>query len=166
MHKTIKILYLALLVSTVSYGTESKTGARNEISLQHGIIAVVSEGYLEPRSAGSYSLRIYKVHDFKFPYDNFVVGMIRPRDGGVANVEAHDIDGDAVAEVIVIVRNAGSGGYLSADAFKYKDRDLSLIASVNGLAQDEDPLQSLMIFRNKISNKFNPARCAAKAAAD
>lgn len=153
MQKIIKIIFLLLLVANTGCGTEPEPGTQYEVNLQPGIIAVVSEGNSEPRSIGSYSLRIYIVFDSKFPYDNFVVGMIRHRDGVVESLETHDIDGDGTPEVIVVVRNAGTGAYLSADAYIYKEEILSLVVSVSDLASDANPIQSLVLAHDKASNK-------------
>lgn len=52
-----------------------------ELMLQKNVIAVVSQGDFEPQSIGSYSLRVYEVLDPKFPYDNYVTGVLGQRDG-------------------------------------------------------------------------------------
>ena len=106
-------------------------------------IAVVAEGEFEPRSIGSYSVRTYSGVNPKFPFDDFITGMIRPRNGAVENVRFHDFDGDGRAEIIVIIRSAGSGSYLSADAFAYADKSLKLLASVSDLPNDADPIPVL-----------------------
>ena len=47
------------------------------------------------------------------------------------------------ADLIVMMRSAGSGGYLTADAFRYHDSSLELIASVAGLYKTADVIQVL-----------------------
>src|SRR5262249_39961777 len=71
-------------------------------------VVLVSEGDFEPRSIGSYSLRVYGGSSKKFPTDDFVVGLIRPRNGTVETVRFDDIDGDQRPDIVVIIRSAGS----------------------------------------------------------
>ncbi len=106
-------------------------------------VAVVGEGDFEPRSIGSYSVRIYSGSNPDFPFDKYVTGLIRPRDGFIEDVTFYDLDGDGMAEILVIIRSAGSGGYLSADAFRYASKSLTLLASVSGLPKDTDPISAL-----------------------
>jgi hypothetical protein len=106
-------------------------------------ILVVAEGDFEPRSIGSYSVRIYSGANPDFPVDEYVIGVIRPRDGVIERVQFQDL-GRGVPETIVIIRSAGSRGYLSADAFSYAGKSLKLVASVAGLARDADPIPALI----------------------
>ena len=48
-----------------------------------------------------------------------------------------------VAEIVVIVRSAGSGGYLSAEAFTFDAERLVLRASVEGLPPAVDVIAAL-----------------------
>ena len=106
-------------------------------------VVVVAEGDFEPRSVGSYALRVYGGGSKKFPTDDFVVGLVRPRNGMVEAVRFADMDGDDRPEVVVIIRSAGSGGYVSADAFRYRNGALELIAAVSNLNKRADPIQPL-----------------------
>jgi hypothetical protein len=106
-------------------------------------VVVVAEGDYEPRSIGSYALRVYGGSSKKFPTDDFVVGLIRPRSGTVQAVKFEDIDGDGNPEVVVIIRSAGTGGHLSADAFVYRNKSLDLVASVSDLDKRADPTRAL-----------------------
>jgi len=108
---------------------------------------VVAEGDLEPRSIGSYSLRIYGPRSEKFPTDDFITGIVRPRDGTIEAVHFIDMDGDNRAVLVVLMRSAGSGGYLAADAFRYRKGSLELIAAVSNLDKAADPIEAL---RNKM----------------
>ncbi|MFM8939687.1 MAG: PliI family lysozyme inhibitor of I-type lysozyme [Phenylobacterium sp.] len=108
-----------------------------------GVNAVADEGEGEPRSIGSYALRLYKAGDPSFPYDAFIAGAVRPRDGTLEALNFADIDRDGRPEVIVVARSAGSGGYLSADAFRLQKDALVLAASKSGLPADADPVAAL-----------------------
>lgn len=104
---------------------------------------VVAEGDLEPRSIGSYSVRLYAKNDPAFPYDSFITGTVRPRDGSIENVRFADLDRDGIPEILVIMRAAGSGGFLSADAFRFQERTLTLLTSVSGIEGNADPVRAL-----------------------
>ena len=74
-----------------------------------------------------------------WPYDNFTDGMVSKRDGGVESLLFEDIDEDTSVDVIVVVRSAGSGGYLSADAYRVIDDRLNFAAHVEWLDRTADP---------------------------
>ena len=63
------------------------------------------------------------------------------------------MDRDGWPEIIVIIRSAGTGGYLSADAFQLGDTALNLLESVSGLAKDADPVWAL---EAKLGNRAEP----------
>lgn len=65
---------------------------------------VVAEGDLEPRSIGSYAVRIYAFINPDFPFDKLVTGIIRPRDGVVEEVKFADLDGHGSPEIVVVIR--------------------------------------------------------------
>jgi hypothetical protein len=104
---------------------------------------VVDEGDFEPRSVGSYAVRVYEGASKKFPTDHFVTGLIRRRNGMVEAVRFADIDGDQNPEIVVVIRSAGSGGYVSADAFRYRLRSLQFVASIADLEPEVDPVTEL-----------------------
>jgi len=104
---------------------------------------VVAEGDLEPRSIGSYTIRVYAATDPRFPYDRFLAGAVRPRNGGVEELRFADVDRDGIADIIVVMRAAGTGGHRSADAFRLRGDALRLLGSVSGLAKDADPVRAL-----------------------
>jgi hypothetical protein len=118
-----------------------------KIKWSAGFTAVVAEGDWEARSTGSYGVRVYSTEN-AVPGDDttfFVAGLIRARDGSVEAVKLADIDGDGKPELVVTVRNAGSGSYLSADAYAFDGQRLWLRASVADLAADADPIAALKL---------------------
>jgi len=153
MNRTIGAYLLVLLSSIAACGDETSITLPVEAILPSGGLIVVSEGVAEPRSVGSYSLRIYAVSNPDFPYDNFVTGIVRPRDGVVERAVLYDIDDDGAVEIIVIVRNVGTGSYLSADAIQYQDASLNLLVSVGGLEKDQDPIPFLRVAYDEAYNK-------------
>ena len=106
-------------------------------------VVVVAEGDFEPGSIGSYALRVYGGASENFPTDDFVAGVVWPRNGRVEAVRFDDVDGDDKTEIIVVIRSVGSGGYLSADAFRFRERSVEWVASVADLEKQGDPIQAL-----------------------
>lgn len=115
-------------------------------------VVVVAEGDFEPRSIGTYALRVYGGASKNSPTDDFVAGVIWSRKGIIEAVRFDDIDGDDRGEIVVITRSVGSGGYLSADAFRYRGRSLEWVASVSDLDKRADPIRAL---RNKVPAQKN-----------
>ncbi len=142
---TIFIIICLFLIVQLAYGSEQKQSDLylNQHKLSTGLTVVVAEGDLEPRSIGSYSVRIYRA-DSEFPTDDFLSGTVRSRDGSIEKVVIQDINGDGAEEIIIIIRSAGTGGYLSADAFQYGSKKLKLIANVTDLKKNADPINELI----------------------
>ena len=135
---------LVILPTALAYGSERNLRFVKQFQIPGSAeVVVVAEGDLEPRSVGSYSLRLYGGRSDKFSTDDFIVGLVRPRHGMVEAVRFDDIDGDQKPDVVVIIRSAGSGGYASADAFRYRKGSLELIASVSDLDKKADPIPAL-----------------------
>lgn len=129
-----------LMAATAAPGAERHV---ESLRLPSGQSVVVAEGDLEPRSIGSYSLRLYSGRNPEFPLDDFLTGVIRPRDGTIARVLLEDLDGDTRPEIVIVTESAGSGGYLSADAFRHGKRSLSWVGSVSGLGPGANPVAAL-----------------------
>jgi len=142
--RTITASFGLLLLAALSYGADGNLRFVNKVQIPgaHEVV-VVAEGDFEPRSIGSYTLRVYGGTSKRFPTDDFVAGLIRPRNGTVETVRFSDIDGDEIPEIVVIIRSGGSGGYLSADAFRYQTRSLEFILSVSDLDKGADPVGAL-----------------------
>jgi len=121
--------------------------------LPTGQVVVVAEGDLEPRSIGSYTVRVYSNDRPEYPTDDFVCGLVQSRDGSVENVIFADVDRDSIKEIIVTIRSVGTGSYLSADAFAFKDKRLARIGAVSGLPKDADCVSALVNAIKKTPNK-------------
>lgn len=108
-----------------------------------GKTVVVAEGDFEARSIGSFSVRLYEAAAAPDETTFFVSGLVRARDGVVEKVILANVDGDQQHEIVVIARSAGTGNYLSAQAFAVAKNELVFRAAVEGLAADADPVSAL-----------------------
>ena len=107
-----------------------------------GGCVVVAEGDREPRSTGSYTVRLYRGPEGD-PTADFVAGLVRPRDGTIQKVFLTRLGAHQAPSLVVVIVSAGSGSYLSADAFTVGPRRLQLRASVRDLPKGSDPLARL-----------------------
>ncbi|NWJ42019.1 MAG: hypothetical protein HXX12_13735 [Geothrix sp.] len=114
-----------------------------KVKLPSGQTAVVAEGDFEPRSTGSFSIRLYDAAPAGDETTFFRAGKVLDRDGAVEKVVLSKESSRHPAEIIVIVRSTGTGGYLSAHAFTFDKRRLTLRASMSGLPANADPLATL-----------------------
>lgn len=116
-----------------------------KIHLPAGLTAVVAEGDLEARSIGSFTVRLYSREHAQAGDDTtfFLSGIIRKRDGTIEKIEHADIDGDGKPELIVLVRSAGTGQYISADAFGFDNTCIWLHAAVANVAYNTDAIAAL-----------------------
>ena len=116
-----------------------------KIVLPDDQVAVIAEGDWEARSIGSYSVRIYSTEHAEAPDDTtfFISAITRKRDGGIERIFLANLGSGEPPSLIVVIRSAGSGGYLSADAFTVTDDRIVLRGSVTGLPAQTDPLQRL-----------------------
>jgi len=134
------------MASSWAVAEPSETGARyvKKIPLPNDQTAIVAEGDFEARSIGSYSVRLYAANDAQ-PGDTTIYesGVLLPRDGTIEDVRLADIDGDKRDEIIVIVRSAGSGGYLSAQALSFSNNRIEARTKVSDLPPDADPVAAL-----------------------
>lgn len=131
--------------ATVALAGEASERFVQKLALPGQRTAVVAEGDLEARSIGSYSVRVYSTEGAQ-PGDDttfFSSGLIRARDGVVEKIMLADVDGSGRLSLVVVIRSAGTGGYLSADAFAIGNRSVVLRGSVSGLPANADPVSSL-----------------------
>jgi hypothetical protein len=120
----------------------------SKLKLPTGQTVVVAEGDFEARSIGSFSVRLYETAAATDETTFFLSGLIRPRDGVLEKAILADVDGDQQPEIIIVVRSAGTGGYLSAHAFEFANDELVFSILVKGLGPDEDPVVVLRNSRN------------------
>ncbi|MGD8588804.1 MAG: PliI family lysozyme inhibitor of I-type lysozyme [Chromatiales bacterium] len=144
MISLLRPLSLALLLGVcTAQAAEDNAKRIHEADMPGGAFKiVVAEGALEPRSIGSYDLRIYARTNPHFPYDNFVIGTVRPRDGKVESVILSNLDYLGSEEILVVMRSVGSGGYQTVDGFRLDGSELSLLGTLKELAKDADPVDS------------------------
>jgi hypothetical protein len=136
----------ALAVAPAPAGAADSPAAAERIVLEAvgpAHRAVVAEGDFEARSLGSYSIRLYDPVDPQFPYDRYLAGRVMPRQGTLEAARWEDLDGDRRPELVVIVRSAGTGGFLHADAFVASGTTLELVATAQGLPKDADASSAL-----------------------
>lgn len=147
--RRIPVFLLGLFLSTAALALDTQRVVKHGVLPHTGQAVVVAEGDLEPRSIGSYAVRLYAKNDPAYPYDRFVAGIVHTRNGVVDALRFEDIDGDNKPEIVVIVRYTGSGGFISADAFAPHGKTLRLVSSVAGLPADQDPILALKRKRGK-----------------
>ena len=143
MHQHRITLLLTTLVASCAAGTAETDRFVQNLTLPTGQMIVVTEREFEPRSVGSYSVRLYSAANPRFPMDDFQAGLVQARDGYLDRTVLADIDGDQHKEVIVIARSAGTSGYLSAQAFSIGTSAIVLRSSVADLPANADPIAAL-----------------------
>ena len=134
-----------LLPWMVAVGATTADRFTQTVPLTQGLVAVVAEGDLEARSMGSYTVRAY--FDAEASSGNettfYAAGLVRPRDGTVRSASALALPGRPRPLLMVVMQSAGSGGYLSAEAFAVEPRAVRLLARVSDLGPAEDPATHL-----------------------
>lgn len=115
----------------------------SKLTLPTGQTVVVAEGDFEPRSIGSFSVRLYEAAAAPDETTFFIDGLVRARDGVIDRVMLADVGGDPQPEIVVVVRSVGTGGYVSAQAFSVAADKLIFRAAVEGLSADADPVAAL-----------------------
>ena len=134
---------LLMALAALAEGAETNSRFARMLQIPNSPeVVVITEGDFEGRSGGSYALRIYAGASRKYPLDDFVIGTIWPRRGAIERVLVDSMDGGGI-EIVVVIRSAGSGGHLSADAFRYRGKSLNWVSSVANLDKRADPLVAL-----------------------
>ncbi|WP_410499590.1 PliI family lysozyme inhibitor of I-type lysozyme [Chitinibacter sp. S2-10] len=142
----MKNLFFVLLLCS-AFGAQAKDVASPKLNrfvlpVGNGTV-VVAEGENEPRSIGSYSIRLYGGQKAKFPFDEFLAGQIFPRNGTIEQVLSSDVDENGVNEVLVVTRSAGTGSFLSVDVFSWQNAQLSRLLTLADIAANADPVLSV-----------------------
>lgn len=114
-----------------------------ETKMPDGRLVIVSEGPKEAASIGSYVVHVYGASNPQSPTDDHIAGIVMPRDGSLHRLEVADIDGDGSEDLVVVVESAGTGSYLSADAFHLTGDRIEHIASAHDLDPDTNILAAL-----------------------
>jgi len=147
MEKLFMFSFATLVSSSLAMaGSERFVSA---LKLPSGQTVVVAEGDFEARSIGSFSVRLYAAAGPENATTFFTGGMVLGRDGTIERVTLADIDADQKPEIIIVMRSAGSGGYLSAQAIEFDQQNLKPKVSVEGLASDADPIAALILRQRK-----------------
>lgn len=142
----ILLIFAALLTlsaCSANVDLDCDAAETQSLSLDEHTLAVVAEGEGEPRSMGSYSLRLYRLQAGNNDRDFFIAGTVAARDGFLKKLLLADVIGKGQPALVVVFESAGSGSYISARAWQYSAKNLHLLASVDGLAPEQDILASL-----------------------
>lgn len=92
--------------------------------LHGGFVCVVAEGDLEPRSIGTFSVRVYR----DLEVGDYVAGTIGRRDGFVRAAYVVAGDDAGAQQIAVEVETAGSGRHASRHVFVFDPATRSLRA--------------------------------------
>lgn len=143
MHKIIPFFLTLFITCAASAADQERIKVA---TMPQGMTVLVAEGKLEPRSIGSYSLHLYAKNDPAYPYDRFIAGLVRPRNGTVEEIKFADVNGDKKDDIIVITRYTGSGAFITVDAFRFNKqslRPLQLLTTIAGMDAKKDAVQAL-----------------------
>jgi hypothetical protein len=141
MKRIVVLMTAVVMASSVCAAEDSRF--ISQVKLSSGETVVVAEGDKEARSTGSFSVRLYDAAEPADATTFFTSGLIEERDGTVDKVTLADVDGDKEEEIVVQIRSAGTGGYLSAYAFGAKEKMLRAKGKVQDLAADADVVVAL-----------------------
>jgi hypothetical protein len=89
------------------------------------LLVRVTHGNKEAASIGSYMISLYRVyHGSLGEDDDFITGLVRPRDGSVEQVWITQLDKGKEPEIIVWTKCVGSGAYGELDLFRFTGANL------------------------------------------
>lgn len=134
---------LTTLLLIVPITTWAQQRFSSQLTLPTGQTLVIQESDLEARSIGSFSVRLYQAAAAPDTTTFFSDGLIRPRDGMVEKAYLADLNDDNQPELIVQVRSAGTGNYLSLHVFNIQQEKISVVMELNELAATVDPIAAL-----------------------
>ena len=137
-NSSMKFILIGLLFISSLQAAEERF--LKKIRFSKNLTVVVATGDFEPQVIGSFTVRFYRANDEAvskgFDVDNFVAGILLERDGVIEKVEMMDIDGDLSKELIISVRCAGSGAYLSGFALTLRNETVQILAQDPGMLKD------------------------------
>lgn len=139
----IALFFAGIALSAAAIGADNNRIVKTGVFPQTKGMVVVAEGDFEPRGIGSYSLRVYAKNDPAYPYDEFITGTIRTRNGTIESLTFADLEHDGTQEIIVTTRYIGSGNYVTVDAFRLRKKNLQFITSIAGMDAKLDAVQAL-----------------------
>ncbi len=135
----VAVVMAVVVAASDAAATTSSDRYVRKIGLPDGQTVVIAEGDYEARSTGTYTVRLYASRDTAF----YASGVILPRDGTIEDVRLADLDGSGVRQLVVIIRSAGTGGYLSAQALSFTGKRIEVRSHVSGLPKDADAVAAL-----------------------
>ena len=138
-----RLAVLGLVLATTTLHAAGSERFVRQLELPSGHLLRVAEGEQEPRSIGSFSVLLYDILPGRPETRLFVSGLVVPRDGTLESAGLVPVDADARPELVVRIRSAGSGSYLSAHAFTIDRSGLHQLVSVAGLPPDADAAAAL-----------------------
>lgn len=147
----ITLLLCSLTIASITGNANAADKDRiKTATMPQGMTVIVAEGDLEPRGAGSYSLRLYAKNDPAYPYDRYSAGLVRPRNGTVEEIKFADVNQDGKADIIVITRYTGSGAYITVDAYSVGKKSVQFLTSIAGMDAKKDAVKAL---KNKLNSR-------------
>ena len=140
----LALFFVTVALSTTAFAADNNGRiVKSALHPQSKGMVVVAEGDFEPRSIGSYTLRVYAKNDPAYPYDEFVTGTVRSRNGAIESLKFADLDRDGTQEIIVTTRYVGSGNYVTVDAYRLRKKTLLFVTSIAGMDASKDAIQAL-----------------------
>lgn len=124
-------LVICILVSAINFARADSALFSETLKLSDGRLLVVEEQSLEPRSMGSYGVRLYGVRNPEYPYDDFLAGLIHARDGVLTSARELEATGGQ-QRVLITLRSVGSGSYASYHLLLISDNNIELIENPAG----------------------------------
>lgn len=112
---TFLLLCMAVTVMNAARAEPGPAGDglfRETLTLETGQVLVIEESSLEPRSIGSFTVRLYSGANANAPYDDFRRGLLLKRDGVLESARVIPPE-NGKQRVLLTVRSVGTGDYPS-----------------------------------------------------
>ena len=137
----VGFLFLCILVSAFNFARAESALFSETITLTDGRLLVVEEQTREPRSVGSYSVRLYAARNPEHPYDDFQAGLVLARDGILESAREVKPE-NGVQRVIVTIRSVGTGSYATHHMLLIHDNSIESTEYRSGLMPGLDYSES------------------------